>query len=403
MTPCILVVAVANSVNTLRWLQMTSADRYHVVLLPATRQPNLEEFSRSPAITSSGDLRSLAPGQVGIWAGAQPVADENHPSAMPLPIEWRRQADMVHGEIIADAVRVLHPLMVHSMGVQHASYACLVAAKLLGADFPPWLVSSWGSDLFLYEKLEEHRTVLLDLVARADALHSECRRDGAIARRLGYDKAKPLFVMPASGGKDLQRLPMPPIPPSERDIILVKGHHGWTGRAMHVLSALLLAAPQLGRFRIRIVQGSEPVVAMAREVARITTLDIQIEGWSDDRQVALRRMAAARIAIGIGISDGIGTSFLEAMALGAFPIAATTACAAEWVRNGIDGLIVDPHDVNSLAQAIIRAATDDELVDAASLRNRREVEQRWNVQVNRELALRMYDEIMAGAHERRQR
>jgi glycosyltransferase involved in cell wall biosynthesis len=142
---------------------------------------------------------------------------------------------------------------------------------------------------------------------------------------------------------------------------------------------------------------------MAREVARITTLDIQVEGWSGDRQVALQRMANARIAIGIGISDGIGTSFLEAMALGAFPIAATTACAAEWVRNGVDGLVVDPHDVNALAQAIVRAATDDVMVDAASLRNRCEVEQRWNVQVNRELALRMYEEVIAGIHDRRLR
>ena len=193
---------------------------------------------------------------------------------------------------------------------------------------------------------------------------------------------------------------MPRTSPSERNVILIKGYHGWSGRAMHVLSALLLAAPQIRRFRVQVVLASDEVAAMAREVARITTLEIQVEGWSNDRQVALQRTANARIAIGIGISDGIGTSFLEAMALGAFPIAATTACACEWVRNGIDGMVVDPHDVNALAQAIARAATDDLLVDAASLRNRCEVEQRWNVHINREQALRMYEEIIEGPHER---
>jgi glycosyltransferase involved in cell wall biosynthesis len=142
---------------------------------------------------------------------------------------------------------------------------------------------------------------------------------------------------------------------------------------------------------------------MAREIARVTTLDIQVESWSKDRRAALQRMASARIAIGIGISEGIGTSFLEAMALGAFPIAATTACACEWVRNGVDGLIVNPHDIGALAEAITRAASDDALVDAASLRNRRVVEQRWDIHVNREPALRMYRDTMEIVHERPRR
>jgi hypothetical protein len=397
MTECVLFVAMADSVHTLRWLRMVESDRYATVLLPATRRASQPELRMSPAIRSRDDLRSLAPGQIGIWDGFPPTTGRASVSALPWPIGWHdHRADLVQGATIAAAVSALRPLMVHSMEVQHASYACLDAIKLIGAGFPPWLVSNWGSDLFLYEKLEDHSAVLRDLVARADALHSECRRDGAIAHRLGYDKGKPLYVMPASGGEDLQRLPMPQTPPSERNVILIKGYHGWSGRAMHVLSALLLAAPQIRGFRVQVVLASDEVAAMAREVARITTLDVQVEGWSDDRQVALQRTANARIAIGIGISDGIGTSFLEAMALGAFPIAATTACAAEWVRNGIDGLVVDPHDVNALAQAIIRAATDGEMVDAASQRNRHEVEQRWNVQVNRELALRMYEEVIAG-------
>lgn len=401
MTACVLYVAMADSVHTLRWLRMVELDRYATVLLPATRRASLPELGMSPAIRSLDDLRSLARGQIGIWAGFPHAKHETSLSALPWPVGWHdHRADLVQGATVAAAVSALRPLMVHSMELQHASYPCLEATKLIGADFPPWLVSNWGSDLFLYEKLEEHRAVLRDLVAHADALHSECRRDGAIAHRLGYDKSKPLYVMPASGGEDLQRLPMPRTSPSERNVILIKGYHGWSGRAMHVLSALLLAAPQIRRFRVQVVLASDEVAAMAREVARITTLEIQVEGWSNDRQVALQRTANARIAIGIGISDGIGTSFLEAMALGAFPIAATTACACEWVRNGIDGMVVDPHDVNALAQAIARAATDDLLVDAASLRNRCEVEQRWNVHINREQALRMYEEIIEGPHER---
>lgn len=400
MTTCILAVAIADSVHTLRWLQMVASDRYTIILLPATRSPMLPELMAWPTIRSGDDLHSVAPRQIGIWAGS-PLAAYETKVATPLPIGWKSREQLVQGDAVSAAVCALRPLMVHSMEIQHASYACLEAAKWIGKDFPPWLVSNWGSDLFLYCKLESHRTVLEDLLARVDAIHCECTRDVAIADWLGYDRSKPIYVMPASGGEDLEALPMPETPPSKRDVIMIKGYHGWSGRAMHVLSALLLAAPQIRNFRVRIVLAGEAVAAMGREIARVTGLDIQIEAWSPDRQPALQLMSTARIAIGIGISDGIGTSFLEAMALGAFPIAATTACAREWIRNGIDGLIVDPHDVDALARAIVRAATDDPLVDAASMRNRREVEQRWSARVNREQALRMYRQTMERAHAQR--
>ena len=393
MRRCILLVAMADSVHTLRWLQMVNSEGTAVILVPATERPSLPEVAAWPAVRSQVDVQSLPSGQIGVWRERAVAPHEATDDLLPLPVGWR-SSGLVRGSTILAAVRALRPALVHSMEIQHAAYPCLQAAKALGTKFPPWLVSNWGSDLYLDEKLEAHRAVLAEVLAHADALHCECRRDAVIARRLGYDVGRPFHVLPASGGEDLRNLPMPCPPPSARDVILIKGYHGWSGRSMYALSAVLLAAPYLRNFRIRLYFASEAVAAMAREVARVTTLDIQVEPWSDDRRAALRRMASARIAIAIGISDGIGTSFLEAMALGVFPIAATTACACEWIRNGLDGLVVNPHDVGSLAEAIKHAASDDALVDVASLRNRRVVEQRWDIRVNRELALRMYQGMM---------
>ena len=42
----------------------------------------------------------------------------------------------------------------------------------------------------------------------------------------------------------------------------------------------------------------------------------------------------SRIYIGCSISDGISTSFLEALANGAFPIQTNTSCANEWISKG---------------------------------------------------------------------
>jgi Glycosyl transferases group 1/Glycosyl transferase 4-like len=393
MTRCILVVAMANSVHTLRWLRMVNCGQHKLVLLPCIDMPALHEFSALPRVRNKQDLHALDTEQLCLWDGATESA-EAHYDTYPLPIGWRHSGQFIRPATIVSAVRALQPDLVHSLEIQHASYPCLAAAKAMGTEFPRWIVSNWGSDLYLYKKLAVHRPILEALMNRIDALHSECRRDGAIARQLGYLSCKPQYFMPGSGGEDFTRLPVPLHPPSRRDIILVKGYHGWSGRALHVLSAILLSAPRIQHMRVRLVLANDTVAAMANEVSRVTGLDIRAEPWSDDQAVPLQRMASARVAVGVGISDGIGTSFLEAMALGAFPVSATTACVSEWIVNGEDGAVVDPHDVRALADAIARAANDDALVDSASQRNRRLVEQRWNVHANRAQALDMYRSTM---------
>jgi glycosyltransferase involved in cell wall biosynthesis len=51
--------------------------------------------------------------------------------------------------------------------------------------------------------------------------------------------------------------------------------------------------------------------------------------------------ASSRIYVGISLSDGISTSLLEAMAMGAFPIQTSTACVDEWFADGVSGYRID--------------------------------------------------------------
>jgi len=388
MSAPILVVAMPDSVHTLRWLQLVRGGGRPLVLVPVTAVCPIDELAGLPRVSCGAHVKRLGDGGIGLWE--EPPESWSQPSDdLPAPIGWGDRRAIVRGASVACAVRVLRPAMVHSMEIQLAGYACLRAATLLGDRCPPWLVSNWGSDVFLYEKLAEHRPVLTALAHRADAVASECQRDVAILRALGF-RGERLFVLPASGGADFERFPEAGVAPSSRREIVVKGYHGWSGRAMHTLSALYLAASELAAYRVRVVLASDAVADAAARIASQSDLNIVIESWSGSHATALARLARARMMISIGISDGIGTTTLEAMALGAFPIVAATACVDEWLRSGVDGMIVDPHDVAALAQAITRAATDDALVDAAAVRNREVVEQRWNVRLNRSAALAMY-------------
>ncbi|NMJ41498.1 glycosyltransferase [Roseomonas sp. JC162] len=390
----ILVVAMPDSIHTARWLRMLPPDVGPLVLLPTARRDPIPDLGRLWPIRDESDLAAMPADAIGLWS-AEPTGEEATPDALPPPIGFTNRRTILRGATIARAIRALRPTLLHTMEIQQAGYAALAAMPRLGEERPPWLVSNWGSDIFLYGRLAAHRPILRAVMTEADAVLNECDRDAALVRELGF-RGRLLPPQPASGGADIAALPRLDalLPPSARRLILVKGYHGWAGRALHALSAIHLAAPALRGFAIRLLLAPSAVREMAQRLAEHDGLDIAAEPWMADHDAVLRRMGDARMMVACGISDGIGTTLLEAMVLGAFPVVSNTGAAAEWLAPGRDGLILPPHDVAALAAAISRAATDDALVDAAASRNRATVDRRWDLRRNAVSAAAGYAEVI---------
>jgi hypothetical protein len=76
----------------------------------------------------------------------------------------------------------------------------------------------------------------------------------------------------------------------------------------------------------------------------------------------------SRIYIGCSISDGISTSFLEAITKGVYPIQTNTSCAGEWIDKGAVASLIDL-DIDQLDEALYLATTDDKVVDFAAKKN----------------------------------
>ncbi|WP_128560602.1 glycosyltransferase [Methylobacterium crusticola] len=395
-----------NSIHLARWVALVRGDFARIVLLPVDEAPLAPSLAPWSPVATAAELDALEPGTVGVVATglAGPAARaaawaeearRGYRVLDPIQVPWR-PAFTTPQEMVA-AVRTFRPDLVHTLEIQRAGYLTLEVKRRLGAAMPPWLLSNWGSDLYLYERLPEHRAVLIAVMRSIDGYLAECRRDVALARGLGLlgHAFEPIH---ATGGVDFGRMPQlgALAAPSRREAILVKGYHGWAGRGLHILSALHLAAPALRRFRIRILVGGPAVARMAQALADQDGLDVAVLPHLPNDEV-LRRVAEARMVVGLGISDGVSAMLLEAMSLGAFPIQGTTSGAGEWVRDGVDGLLVCPHDVRGLADALARAAGDDALVDAAAPRNRQVVEARWSAARNGAAALSYYRAMLAGA------
>lgn len=404
--PTILVVGMHNSVHLARWINMMRGSFARFVVFPVYIEKPAPELRPWSPVANRADVEALGPGEVGIFQVTKSAA-ERHAAwraeraagrLFPPSLGIETNPGLTQTDELVAAIRTLQPDIVHTMEVQLAGYLALGAKRYLGNTMPRWLLSNWGSDIYLYHRLPEHRSIVLELVQAVDGYLAECRRDVHLVRRLGLN-GHAFDPMPASGGIDFSTVPALDrlTPPSRRDTILVKGYHGWSGRGMHILSALHLAAPALRGHRIRVQFCSEAMLEMMRAMAASDGLDIAPVPYAPTHAEALSRIADARIVVGIGISDGIGTTLLEAMCYGAFPIKATTSCACEWIQNGRDGIIVDPHDVKGLAEAIVRAASDDALVDAAATRNRACVEGRWNVGRNNAAAQSIYRQMLGNA------
>jgi hypothetical protein len=205
-------------------------------------------------------------------------------------------------------------------------------------------------------------------------------------------------VIPASGGADVAALAArAPVPPSQRRKLLVKGYHNWSGRALLALSALALASRALRDYRIEVSLFSGPVIAWTERLRQEFGLDIAISAYLPEHSHAIDRLAEARAVLGVGISDGISTTLLEAMAVGTLPIQSSTACADEWLEHGRSGFVVSPYDTEQIADAVVRAVTDDALVDQAAEINRQTVMARWSFTTNGMQVWDIYDRVSTRA------
>lgn len=86
------------------------------------------------------------------------------------------------------------------MEIQHAGYSVHEVKQKLDS-FPPWIVTNWGSDIYLFGRLREHQKTIAQILDSCDYYSCECTRDIALARELGF-KGNVLPVIPNSGGME---------------------------------------------------------------------------------------------------------------------------------------------------------------------------------------------------------
>ena len=300
----------------------------------------------------------------------------------------------LENDLLAAFSRVLkqvEPDVVHSFVLYKSAAPILPAMRK--QPHIKWIYSSWGSDLYLFRQDQDRLREIETVLPQIDFMFSDTRRDARIAKELGFAGTH-LGVFPGGGGFQLHQRAI--LPPQQRDLILIKGYQGRSGRALQVLEALLLK-PEIWQDRPVIVFGASPEVEDMIHAQPLLKERIRIgssQQFMAPHEQVLDWMAQAAVYIGNSDSDGMPNTLLEALIMGAFPIQSNPGGAtAEVIEDGQTGLLIeDPMDPVAIAALLERALSDSALREQA-FEHHQGGKQRWAYPEIRKQVLSCYQTV----------
>ena len=267
---------------------------------------------------------------------------------------------------------LIRPQLIHIHEIQHGGY--MLNENLLKKKLPKIVISTWGSDLVLYGMLESHKPKIRRLLERADGLLAERLIDLDIASSLGFNG---IGVAPSFVTIGVLNPAINPVAASQRRKIVIKGYQDNHGRALNALQAIYSIESELIDFEIVVISASESVRVFSEFLRSTTCLNIICAPKMSKTEIATL-FTQARIYIGLSISDGISNTMVESMEAGAFPIQSINSSAPEFIIHGKSGFVVDPWDIQGIAEFIKQSLINHKLVDSAMELNNEILKNKFN-------------------------
>jgi glycosyltransferase involved in cell wall biosynthesis len=373
----ILIVAMADSVHTARWIRQFDSDEIEFVLFPSTPHRRIHglivEHKQVKPISSLRISRFMTIG------------------ALPLGLLDLLFKNFFRSKILAREIKTFQPDTIHIMETQHSGYLAYKAFKKTQTD-SRIILSIWGSDLFWFQKFKGHKRKITRLLSLVHLLVTECHRDEELARKFGFI-GECLHGVPASGGFDHQDFSefLPDNPPSKRRTISIKGYSGFVGLGPTAIRGLKSISSYVKNYEIVIYSASPYSKLVARRVKLATGLEIKIYLKHSLTPIQMQDLfLRSRVVLGMSKSDGLPATIKEAMFTGAFPVQTGTSCTSEWLKDGISTLLISPTSTLDFEEAMQRAIEDNELVDTAAQINFEIAKTRMDRVVVRRKALSAY-------------
>ena len=381
-TKRILIIGMLDSIHLARWLEQFKEQGHEFIIFPSKKYRKLHP-----------DLKDLINSK---FKSSYVLTARRLPKSIIGYLDYI--ANKVSLTIFQSDLRIkqLQRLVdtyqfdyIHACEIQGAGYLLdsVNSDSLLKAKV---ILTNWGSDIYFFQEFPEHIKKIKSILSKSNYYSAECERDYKLASGYGFI-GEFLPCIPNAGGFTVDVKQINSVPTSKRSQVLIKGYGGQFGRAELAISLIPAISKRFPDITFHVYSATKDTVAMVKsnpleiqQKIRISTVEKKLSHGE-----MLKEFSRSRIYIGCSKSDGISTSFIEALICGTYPIQTNTSCASEWVIKGAIASIV-PLDSSNVMDAIILALENDQLVDYSSLKNREIALKYLTKEVIRKAALNFY-------------
>ncbi len=291
-------------------------------------------------------------------------------------------------------IQEVQPDIIHAMRIPFEGMLTAYALNSL-VTRPSFLVSIWGNDFTLHAP----STPLMGWYARrtmsmVDALHADAERDVRLARKWGFSGEKATLVVPGNGGVRSDVF-YPPKESTKNPIIInPRGIRPYVRNDVFFKSIpLVLAKRSDARFICTSMQGEAQVMGWIRELRIEHAVELLPLIPHHEMGAVFR---GAQIVVSPSIHDGTPNSLIEGMACGCFPIAGDLDSIREWITHTQNGLLVNPNDPQSIADAILLGLEREDLRREAAGLNAKIISTKADYWVNMEKVVEFYKSVIRG-------
>jgi glycosyltransferase involved in cell wall biosynthesis len=251
--------------------------------------------------------------------------------------------------------------------------------------FHPHALLVWGSDILLLPKrspLDLLKTAYALRVADLVIVNSEVQRNEAT--RYGCDPRK-VLCLPWAVELDLFKPAVPqrkhPGKQTKYTILCARSHETVYG-IEYLLRAipLILSKVPLAQF---VFAGSGSLSDSYHEFVRSSGLEKHVDFLGKIPHYRMPDvLSSCDVYVSPSLSDGSSATLLEAMACGKPCVASDIAGNREWVRHGVNGILVPPRDPGALADAVVMLLREPGTRASLGGKARLTVEQRADLKEN---------------------
>ena len=271
-------------------------------------------------------------------------------------------------------LREFRPDIVHTLGIFPASVFYLRGMGLLRGDWhdPVWVTQARGGpDLALNRKNDLFLPDIRSVLNQCDYFLADTAQNYSFALDLGLapEKLSPTGPVPGSGGIDPGMFRDALLPSKKVRLILwPKAYNCIQSDGLVVVEALRRALPRVGRFRLLATAAMPDVEYWFREYLGSYGDQVSIVERIP-REELLKVFSSARVMLAPSLSEGIPNSMFEAMASNTVPILSPLDTLTPLFKDNVNTIYAHNLDPDSIAEAIVKAMTDDELVDRIAVTN----------------------------------